>query len=85
VLVGVAGGVVGGVCLEGSTLGVVVWGRGGGVVGGRFAACRCIDAAVVSVLLAWLRLQGEVVCVLLVAVRRRLGGRRVWGVNICGG
>ena len=60
VLVGIAGRVVGCVCLEGSTLGVVVRGGGGGVVRrGRFAASSSIDAAVVSVLLAGL--QSEVV------------------------
>ena len=63
-LVWVAAGVgwSGCVGLERSTLGVIVRGGGGGVVGrGRLAASRSIDAPVVSVLLAGL--QSEVVLV----------------------
>jgi len=86
VLVRVTSGVVGGVCLEGSTLGVVVWRGGGGVVRRRLAASSCIHPTVVTVLAG---LQGEVVLLVGVRVvlvlRRRLRGTAVRGVNICRG
>ena len=87
-LVWVAAGVgwSGCVGLERSTLGVIVRGGGGGVVGrGRLAASRSIDAPVVSVVLAGL--QSEVV-LLLAAVRVVLvlrGGLRPVNISRSGG